>query len=459
MGPGDGNGLWQRFGLSRRGFLRRFGIASSAITFSPFFIERFASIAHATGSLTRIYKVKNGTDCFQDVAKLWELLDGPARFIDPTDVVVIKGNAQWPNQGYTHTGAIKAVIDAILQIPGFSGEVLLCDNVQGAGDYVFYAPASRRANNWPDMNWMELGTYYRSRGKPVATVPWQNDSTWRAPPSALPCFSLWNPADGPGWTRYFLTLNGRNTYLSFPVFRSPITAGRMIDMKSGVWEDGSYTGRKVKAIFMPTLNNHTFYSDASEDYAGATSAVKSFFGATEIYHGPPGSSSDDYVWNGFYSIHANSYTQSDALAAGRLTGKFIHSNYAPVLYITPAIYSGWYNRTSTDGAAYTNTVLACLNPVSLDYVACRDVLSKCGSPMRAYLDPSLQNNNTWRQLAGCSSEGIGTVDPQQMEVITFDFDHPSASRLDVERKIRDFKVGKATEQDVKDAINLYMETN
>jgi hypothetical protein len=27
----------------------------------------------------------------------------------------------------------------------------------------------------------------------------------------------------------------------------------MIDMKNGVWENGSYTGRKVKAIFMPTL--------------------------------------------------------------------------------------------------------------------------------------------------------------------------------------------------------------
>jgi hypothetical protein len=126
------------------------------------------------------------------------------------------------------------------------------------------------------------------------------------------------------------------------------------------------------------------------------------------------------------------------------------------MYITAAMYSGWYNRTSATGAEATNTVLACENPVSLDYVACRDVISKVGSPAPTFLDPSRQDNNTWRQLAGCNSQGIGTLDPQQMDVITFDFNHPTATRLDIERKIRDFKAGKATEQDVKDVIELYM---
>ena len=416
------------------------------------------AVCGAAGSLTRVYKVMNGADCFQNIAKLWELLGGPAAYISPTDVVVIKGNAQWPNQGYTHTGCIKAVIDAILQIPGFSGEILLCDNIQGSGSgggtSGFDVPSSSRTNNWPTMNWTELGTYYQSQGKPVATVQWQNDSTWRSPES-VPSFSVWNPANGPGWTRYFLNYNGRNTYISSPVFQSPITPGRMIDMKNGVWENGSYTGRKVKAIFMPTLNNHD-WSGGAEDYAGVTSAVKSFFGATEIFHGSPSYISDDYIWNGFYSIHASSFTQSDALAAGNLVGTFINNLYAPVLYITAAIYSGWYNRTASDGAAYTNTVLACTNPVSLDYIACRDVISKAGSPAPAFLDPSTKNNNTWLQLSGCSSQGIGTTDPLQMEVLTYDFSHPSATRLDVERKIRDFKAGLATDQDVQDVIKLYM---
>src|SRR5690242_17555906 len=107
--------------MNRRKFLRHYGIASSALTLSPFALERMAMVARAATGLSRVYVVKNGADCFQNMAKLWQLLGGPARFINPTDVVVIKANGQWQNQGYTHTGCIKAVIDSILQIPGFSG--------------------------------------------------------------------------------------------------------------------------------------------------------------------------------------------------------------------------------------------------------------------------------------------------------------------------------------------------
>jgi hypothetical protein len=190
----------------------------------------------------------------------------------------------------------------------------------------------------------------------------------------------------------------------------------------------------------------------AEDYAGITSAVKSFYGAMEIFHGSPSYISDDYIWNGFYSIHANSYTQFDALAGGNLVGTFINNLYAPVLYITSAIYSGWYNRTATNGAAFTNTVLACTNPVTLDYVACRDVIS----PYAAWLNPDL-NNNTRKQIVGCNSQGIGTIDPAMFQVVTYDFNHPATTRLDLDRKVRDFKAGTATQQNVKDTINQYMQ--
>ena len=441
--------------LTRRQFLRHCGVASSALTLSPFFLERMTSVCKAAAGLTRVYKVRNG-DCFQNIAKLWEMLDGPAKYIGTTDVVVIKGNAQWPNQGYTHTGCIKAVIDQVLQIPGFSGEVLLCDNIQagnglGAGTSGFDATPGNRTNNWPDKNWTQLVADYASQGKPVGLVQWVTDTTWRTPVLPLPSWSSWDPAGGTGWSRCFLNCNGRNTYLSSPVFESPLNKGRMIDLQNGVWEGGSYTGRKVKAIFMPTLNNH---GSGEEDYAGITSAVKSFFGSTEIYH--DSSHGDDTVWNSYYSIHSSSFTQHSAQAAGQLVGAYLKNLYAPALYITAAMFSGWNSRISSTGAAATNTVLACENPVSLDYIAGRDVISKVGSPPPAFLDPSTQDNHTWQQLAGCNSQGIGTLGPQQMDVITFDFVHPTATRLDIERKIRDFKAGKATEQDVKDVIQIYM---
>ncbi|MGO9585225.1 MAG: hypothetical protein ACLP2Y_03310 [Limisphaerales bacterium] len=470
------NGKKWPYHMTRRQFLRNYGIASGAITLSPFFIDRFATVCEAASSLTQVYKVMNAPDslttCSQNITQLWQMLDGPAKFINPTDVVVIKGNAQWPNQGYTHTGCIKAVIDAVLAIPGFSGEILICDNIQGggggAGTYGFDVPVSSRINNWPTYNWNQLAASYQSAGKPVATVQWQNDINWRTPPSPLPGWSTWNPANGvpstgTAWSRYFLNYSGRNTYISYPIFPSPITAGRLIDMQNGVWENGGYSGRKVKAIFMPPLNNHDYTNSGVQDYAGVTSAVKMFYGATEIFHGSPSYISDGYIWNNYYNIHGNSFSlwpndPQAAWYAGQLVGTFINNLYSPVLYITAAIYSGWKDRIDTNGAAYTNTVLACTNPVSLDYISCRDVISKVGSPPPTWLDPSTQNNNTWLQLSGCNSQGIGTVNPAQIEVVTYDFNHPTASRLDVDRKIRDFKAGTATEQDVKNIINLYMES-
>jgi uncharacterized protein (DUF362 family) len=109
------------------------------------------AVCDAAGSLTRVYKVMNGADCFQNITKLWQLLDGPAKFIGPTDVVVMKGNVQWPNQGYTHTGCIKGVIDSILAIPGFSGEILICDNVQiyGMSGYISHRPSGRGGTTGP----------------------------------------------------------------------------------------------------------------------------------------------------------------------------------------------------------------------------------------------------------------------------------------------------------------------
>jgi hypothetical protein len=121
-----------------------------------------------------------------------------------------------------------------------------------------------------------------------------------------------------------------------------------------------------------------------------------------------------------------------------------------VLYITAAMFSGWYNRT--DVAAQTNTVLACENPASLDYISSRDVIS----PYASWLNPD-QDSHTRQQILGANSQGIGTIDPTKLQVISYDFLNPTATRLDVERKMRDYKAGKATEQDVKDVIKLYMD--
>lgn len=432
---------------TRRQFLRKYGIASSALTLSPFFIERLSTLCQAAGNRIRVFKVMNG-DAFQNIAKLLEMAGGIGRYISPTDVVVIKANGQWPNQGYTHTGCIKAVTDAILQLPSFSGEVLICDDIQGygvTGQFGFDATAAYRTHNWPDHNWDSLAAEYVANGKPVATKKWINNYTWRTPPSSPPCLSSWDPVGGENWSRYFFYYNSVPTYLSYPVFSSPLTAGRMIDLKNGVWEGGAYTGRRVRTICMPTLNNHG--NGAAED-VGITSAIKSFFGATEIHGGVSS------TFNGYYNIHSsgNKYPALFPKATGELPAIFLKTFYSPVLFITSAMWTGWYSRTGD--AAETKTVLACENPVTLDYVASRDVIS----PYMANLNPD-QDTHTGAQILGCLGQGIGTINSAEFEIISFDFNNPTANRLDVERKIRDFKAGKASEQDVKDTVRLYMDSD
>jgi len=348
-----------------------------------------------------VYLVKNG-DCFQNIRKLWELVGGPG-LIGKDDVVVIKANGQWPNQGYTHTGCMKAVIDEILAIPSFSGEVLICDNVQGngvAGATGFDATPDKRIHNWPDYNWNELAAYYQSLGKPVAAKAWINGN-------GISC-----PSEGEGWVRRYFDFHGDKAYFSYPVFESPLTAGRMIDMKNGVWENGGYTGRKVKAVYMPTLNNHG--SGGVEDYAGVTGAIKSFFGATEIHNGEDCSSGR---LNGYANVHAASFScggANGALYAGELAALYLRTMYRPVIYITTAMWSGHESRTG--GATETKTVLACTNPATLDYVACREVIGR----INPNLDPEA-DNHTRSQIIGCIMGGVGTIADGSFSVGRYDF--------------------------------------
>ncbi len=413
----DPPGIQTKGPITRRELLKIAGISSLSAMGLPFMAgvtnpscvsdtdTASAPVSESGPAENTVYIAKNG-DCFQNIAKLWELMGGAASVIDAGDVVVIKPNGQWPNQGYTHTGCIKAVIDEILAISGFSGEILICDNLQTysvAGQTGFDATELHRMHNFADRNWNELASDYQTAGKPVAVKRWYTSTGTIAGP--------WDGVDG--WIRDTFTFHEAPVYLSYPVFQSPITPGRMIDMKYGVWEGGTgggYTERKVKTIFMPTLNNHGLFG--VEDYAGVTSAIKSFFGASEIHNGAGG------FFNGYRNIHCGSYsleTSDGAYYAGELAARYINTFYRPVLYITAAMWSGHESRTGE--ATETKTVLACTNPATLDYIACRDVIG----PFNTKLNPD-NANNTRNQILGCIVGGIGTI--TGYSIVSHDFNNP-----------------------------------
>ena len=74
-----------------------------------------------------IYVCKNGTP-EQNVAKLIEMMGGIEKVVGQNDIVIIKPNAQWKNHGMTNTNTIKGLIDVILKIHNFSGEVIIAEN-------------------------------------------------------------------------------------------------------------------------------------------------------------------------------------------------------------------------------------------------------------------------------------------------------------------------------------------
>lgn len=364
--------------------------------------------------------VKNGGYA-ANVAQLLAMCGGIGHFINPTDIVVLKCNGQWPKQGYTHTGCIKTLCDAILAMPGFSGEVLICDNVQiygATGAYGFDATAgTNRENNWADHNWNSLAAEYQAAGKPVATKRWYNGAAGRTGPEQGV------DGQGMGWRRDTFSFHGENVTISAPFFVSPLTANSIIDLHEGlVWSvsGGEYTSQAVKTIVMSGLNNH---GSGSEDYAGMTGAIKSIFGASEIPGGVAGSI------DGVDHIHSGSYERGYADYAGELVARWVTQHVTPVLWICCAQYAGHHSRTGA--ATATDTVAACLNPATLDYETAKRVIA----PISSWLDPdAVPTNNTRLTIDGSITGGVGTL--SGYVVTEYDFSNPPAAAQHVSRGSR-----------------------
>jgi len=66
--------------------------------------------------------------------KLLNSLGGIESLIEKDDIVILKPNSQWWNQGMTNTDVMAEFIEQVLQIKGFAGEVIIADNHQAQTD-------------------------------------------------------------------------------------------------------------------------------------------------------------------------------------------------------------------------------------------------------------------------------------------------------------------------------------
>lgn len=244
--------------LTRRQFLVSLGTAAAAAVVESH-LRPFRHLVSAQAlPANHVYVARYGSPVI-NVQEVLRLAGGIENLVGHDDVVVLKPNGQWANQGYTNTLCMKALIDAILNRPGgFGGEVIIAEHIHRSpadamsGSYCWNMSTSNRKNNWADMNYLELETDYHTGGHPnVTAIPMydvsQDGAHWAAVsgPGEV-------PAGKHGWVRLaaYTATNGRNLTPSYAILRSAYS-DKLIDLSAagGVWEGGSYNGQQVKLGF------------------------------------------------------------------------------------------------------------------------------------------------------------------------------------------------------------------
>ena len=225
----------------------------------------------------------------ENLIKVLELLGGIGKMIGDRDVVVIKPNVQWWNQGAPNLLSLKTLVDSIMERPGgFQGEVVVAENChRGKTPWTsagWSTPFVRNADIPGTESYTQLAAGLKKRyGKKYSTIHWIDvDAGGKR---------VFGPGEGDGYVYCDGTgkvpllecrngLSGRDfraTIMTYPVFTTD--QGTVVDLKNGIWEKGTYTGRPLRFINLAALNHHS-------SYCGVTSLVKNYLGVSDLSGGP-----------------------------------------------------------------------------------------------------------------------------------------------------------------------------
>ena len=131
------------------------------------------------------------------------------------------------------------LIEMILDIPGFNGEVIVAENHQKSTPYSRGWTKNNVINGDPEANNMgQLIELFRTRGySNVTKYHWLNTENGGK--------VVAGPWDGDGYVRTdpVYEFDGRKTLMTYPVFTSSFS-GVTIDLKNGAWKNGKYIDRK-----------------------------------------------------------------------------------------------------------------------------------------------------------------------------------------------------------------------
>lgn len=390
-----------------------------------------------SGGHSEVFLAEQGT-AESNMHQLIAVIGGINRIIGPEDIVVLKPNAQWWNQGMTNTDSMKAFIEAVLKQPGFSGEVIVAENHHHKGlDSEGWTTEHRNGR----FNLNELVGYFNRMGfANVTKYHWQDAGRNPRPLEGDDCCGkrVVGPEEGDGYVWrddiVYAAPNGHVCWMTYPVFTSSYS-GIRIDLKNGAWKDGAYLReRPVKFINFSALNHHSPYS-------GVTASIKNLMGVVDMTCGlqapePKGTYNVHFVgvepwiklshwtrrdWGlGFAKDWLRKTTYTNFHYTGGALGKFMNSIRMPDINIITADWVGWGSRTDTAKSSKPRALLASRDPVALDFIAARDVLLASTPPgeqlYRLLNDPERSDGPFYKFIRECHRQGIGNLDLDKIRV-------------------------------------------
>jgi hypothetical protein len=411
---------------SRRDFLKKILMAGGAVAVGQkSFAKPVTRKKEADEVLSTVYRAVNGMPG-ENLVKVIEMLGGIQRIIGRQDVVVIKANVMWWNQGAPNLSALSTFVDLVLTRPGgFNGEIVLAENChrgvspRTASLSGWNRRFERNSNVHNAQNYNELSRYLKRKWKDrFSTSHWIDVGAGGR--------RVFGPADGNGYVYcdgsggvpLITCKNGiagkghRITIMTYPIFTTD--RGTVVDFKNGVWEKGAYTGQPLRFVNLAAINHHSVY-------CGATSAIKNYLGISDLSGGQDPNSGRRLSGN-YFNFHSFSFDKWNPGPVPGMLGAeiavFMNTVRKADLNITTGEWVGLASRTDPP-VAHTRAVLASTDPVALDYHATKYLLYP--NSRASIHNPDDENSPLHQYLVKCTEYGGGIFDERYVGVKSYDF--------------------------------------
>jgi hypothetical protein len=324
-------------------------LPTSAIFVSDTIYPSPGSLAAGDNSVPDAYLIDPAMDSIFNVADsrglhLYKTAQNPEGIVGKDDIVIIKGNYQWPGHLGTNTDRVKGFISLVLRHPdSFSGEIIVADNTQ------YYGDITDNSNNSddPDQSIIDVVNTFSAKGFPVYISHWTDFKE-----DICSEYDKGDSTDG-----YVIDTK---TLINYPKFKSP-SGKTYISLKNGIWNpvNSTFNKGRLTIIDFPILKAHCM--------AGATIAMKNWIGVVTM----------------------SNYMQSLGGDWDTLHYKYLWGEYAllarvmaltmPKLSVVDATYVSTVNNYDSDEGSNpvvkTGKLIVSTDPLAVDWYSARFVLT------------------------------------------------------------------------------------